>query len=225
MVDVINSFDGLSQAWDNAKILRLSFVVVQILAILFLISGSGYFFSIISKKKRVEETEDKIEFFIGLVIYFCSGLAIIFTTLYPIETSGSVKNTDTVRVDSVIFKDDVASLNYKYKGKQHSFDICLPNDDNSDLDYKLDGKEFSDDVTVTQFDDDEIKSLLKKVQSKKLVPYLELTESRERKIKINVGLLNLFFNSKEDVTSKYELSRIGVKFKESNVPNFSEDFK
>lgn len=199
---------------DTAFFVSLS-IIVQIALIL---ASTVFIISCISPKRKDERPNRYFLAFIGLFVAYLIGA----TTF---STSSDLYKAETVKVDTVIVKDDVASLNYKYKGKQHSFDICLPNDDNSDLDYKLDGKEFSDDVTVTQFDDDEIKSLLKKVQSKKLVPYLELTESRERKIKINVGLLNLFFNSKEDVTSKYELSRIGVKFKESNVPNFSEDFK
>lgn len=236
MIDVVRSFDGLYKAGADAGLYVGLLWIFQFFALLFFLVGFISLVIIFVKmlRKKIGEN-DKENFPILLFGSVIALFVIIFTALYPIEKSGSLNNVYQVKVDSVSMKDNVATLNYKHNKEKHYINIPLSNaeeiDENYKLEYKLDGKELGDDVYINYHLDgnesygDNLKILLKKVKDKKLVPYLELTERKTRNIKINIGLLNFLFNSKKDETTKYELSGIDVRFKESNVPNFSEDFK
>lgn len=236
MIDVVRSFDGLYKAGEDAGLYVGLLWIAQLIALLFFLAGSFclviIFVKILRKKIGEKDKENFPIFLFGSVIAL---FVIILTALYPIETSGSLKNVDQVRVDSLTMKDNVATLSYKHNKEKHYINIPLSNaeeiDENYKLEYKLDGKKLGDDVYINYHLDgsdnsgNNLKVLLKKVKEKQLVPYLEITERKSRNIKINIGLLNLIFNSKKDETTKYELSEVTVHFKESNVPNFSEDFK
>jgi hypothetical protein len=236
MIDVVRSFDGLYKAGADAGFYVGLLWIAQLIALLFFLAGFSYLVILFVEmlRKKLDE-DDKSNFLPAVFISAGALFVIILTALYPIETSGSLSSVDQVKVDSVSMKDNVATLNYKHNKEKHYINILLSNaeeiDENYKLEYKLDGKELLDDVyinyhlDVNESSGDNLKILLKKVKDKKLVPYLELTEHKTRNIKINIGLLNFLFNSKKDETTKYELSGINVRFKESNVPNFSEDFK
>lgn len=236
MIDVVRSFDGLYKAGADAGFYVGILWIAQLIALLFFLAGFPYLVILFVEMLRKKlDKDDKRNFLPAVFISAGALFVIILTALYPIETSGSLSNVDQAKVDSLSVKDNVATLNYKHNKEKHYINILLSNakeiDENYKLEYKLDGKELGDDVyTNHHFDGNEsygdnLKILLKKVKDKKLVPYLELTERKTRNIKINIGLLNFLFNSKKDETTKYELSGIDVRFKESNVPNFSEDFK
>lgn len=231
MIDVVRSFDGLYKAGADAGFYVGLLWIAQLIALLFFLAGFSYLVILFVEmlRKKLDE-DDKGNFLPAVFISTGALFVIILTALYPIETSGSLSSVDQVKVDSLSVKDNVATLNYKHNKEKHYINILLSNaeeiDENYKLEYKLDGKELGDDVSLNyHLDGDNLKILLKKVKDKKLVPYLELTERKTRNIKINIGLLNFLFNSKKDETTKYELSGIDVRFKESNVSDFSEDFK
>lgn len=197
---------------DTAFFVSLS-IIVQIALI---IASTVFIISCISPKRKDERPNRYFLAFIGLFVAYLIGA----TTF---STSSDLYKAETVKVDTVVVKDDVASFKYRDGNKDSVLEIKL----GANYSAKIDGTEMTYKNNF-RLDDEDLPSALKNVRDGKITPELKLYKTKKRDVEFKIGLANFAFDDAKvlDESKEYKVTDFDLFLEKDNkgVPAFSKSF-
>ena len=193
------------------------FIFLSSLLQVALIGASTIFIiSCISPKRKDERSNRYLFAFLGLFVAYSVGA----TTF---STSSDLYKAETVKVDTVVVKDDVASFKYKDGDKDSVLEIKL----GANYSAKIDGTEMTYKNNF-RLDDEDLPSALKNVKDGKITPELKLYKTKKRDVEFKIGLANLAFSDAKvlDESKEYKVKDFDLFLEKDNkgVPAFSKSF-
>lgn len=139
------------------------------------------------------------------------------------STSSDLYKAETVKVDTVVVKDDVASFKYKDGDKNSVLEIKL----GANYSAKIDGTEMPYKYNL-RLDDEDLPSALKNVKDGKITPELKLYKTKKRDVEFKIGLANIAFSDAKvlDESKEYKVKDFDLFLEKDNkgVPAFSKSF-
>lgn len=207
------NIDGISITNPDTAFFVSLLIIVQIALIL---ASTVFIISCISPKRKDERPNRYFLAFIGLFVAYLIGAN-------TFSTSSDLYKAETVKVDTVVVKDDVASFKYKDGDKNSVLEIKL----GANYSAKIDGTEMPYKYNL-RLDDEDLPSALKNVKDGKITPELKLYKTKKRDVEFKIGLANIAFSDAKvlDESKEYKVKDFDLFLEKDNkgVPAFSKSF-